>query len=306
MSYFEPVDVRLWGDKNFRALSKAGPNGQTLWMYLITGPHNRGLPGLFNLGSHEIAQRLGWQPGDVVAVAKEELIPRGMLEADWEAMVIFLPKVFNHKPPQSTNNVLGWMKLWDGISESVLKIRWAEALAAYAENAGDVEILETTRLNFLQGPPTPPPGGPPTPPPPGGGPPPPGGLNRTTTTPTTTPKRNPLPAEAAGCACLLREMILENEPKAKVPAPGTKQFEKWVQDIERIHRIDGRSWEEIENIIGWCQEDSFWRSNILCGSTLRKQFTRLVLASQHGRGKKVSGNKRVMDSMLKNKEAGRE
>jgi hypothetical protein len=37
---------------------------------------------------------------------------------------------------------------------------------------------------------------------------------------------------------------------------------------------------EVERIIDWCQRDSFWRSNVLSPSKLRKQFTQLVLKAE--------------------------
>lgn len=51
----------------------------------------------------------------------------------------------------------------------------------------------------------------------------------------------------------------------------------WLTDMDRLNRIDGRSWDEIEKVIRWCQQDSFWRTNILSPAKLRKQFDQLKL-----------------------------
>lgn len=43
---------------------------------------------------------------------------------------------------------------------------------------------------------------------------------------------------------------------------------------------DGRTVEQIENAIRWCQADSFWRSNILSAVKLREKYDQLRLAAQ--------------------------
>jgi hypothetical protein len=52
---------------------------------------------------------------------------------------------------------------------------------------------------------------------------------------------------------------------------------KWIDDMDKIMRIDGHTAEEVESVIMWCQQDSFWCSNILSPSKLRTQFDALKL-----------------------------
>lgn len=74
-----------------------------------------------------------------------------------------------------------------------------------------------------------------------------------------------------------------NDPKAKTPelvengGQPSPAFRKWATEIDRLIRIDKREAVEIEKVIIWCQEDSFWKSNILSAPKLRKQFPQLVL-----------------------------
>lgn len=101
------------------------------------------------------------------------------------------------------------------------------------------------------------------------------------TTKNSNPNSNPkeeseLPPEARQCAALLRDLILENDEKARTP----KDLTPWADAIDKLHRIDGRDWDEIEAVIRWCQDDSFWWKNILSGSKLRKQFTQLLASSK--------------------------
>jgi hypothetical protein len=75
--------------------------------------------------------------------------------------------------------------------------------------------------------------------------------------------------------------------------------DRWLGDMERIHRIDERSWEQITKAIHWCQEDEFWRANIMSPAKLRKQYDQLRLAAQ--RNTKQSKFTKTMD-WLKNLE----
>ena len=69
--------------------------------------------------------------------------------------------------------------------------------------------------------------------------------------------------------------------------------DKWLSDMERLHKIDERSWEQITKAIEWCQADDFWRGNILSPAKLRKQYDQLRLAAQ--RNTKQSKFSRTMD-----------
>lgn len=95
-------------------------------------------------------------------------------------------------------------------------------------------------------------------------------------------------------ACnLLADLIQANGSKR--PAVS----DKWLTDMERLHKIDERSWEQITKAIEWCQDDDFWRSNIMSPGKLRKQYDQLRLAAQ--RNTKQSKFTKTMD-WLKNLE----
>lgn len=72
---------------------------------------------------------------------------------------------------------------------------------------------------------------------------------------------------------LLFSLILKNNPKAR-----KANFQTWAKHIDRLHRIDQQSYEDIEKVIRWTQNDTFWLKNILSTENLRKQFDRLWLA----------------------------
>ncbi|MBT7338301.1 MAG: hypothetical protein HN802_01205 [Candidatus Jacksonbacteria bacterium] len=50
----------------------------------------------------------------------------------------------------------------------------------------------------------------------------------------------------------------------------------WAEHIDKLHRIDGRTYEQIEFMIKWTQQDSFWSQNILSTAKLREKFNSLI------------------------------
>lgn len=54
----------------------------------------------------------------------------------------------------------------------------------------------------------------------------------------------------------------------------------WLVECERLIRIDGRTPEQVQNAIAWCQQDPFWRGNILSMPKLRQRYDQLRLAAQ--------------------------
>lgn len=63
---------------------------------------------------------------------------------------------------------------------------------------------------------------------------------------------------------------------------------KWATQIDLMIRKDQRDANEIEKVIGWCQQDPFWQNNILSTGKLRKQFDKLALQME-SQGQKDSG-----------------
>lgn len=52
------------------------------------------------------------------------------------------------------------------------------------------------------------------------------------------------------------------------------------QTMNKLHRIDGYSYEDIEMVIRFSQQDSFWKQNIRSTTKLRKQFETLLIKIQ--------------------------
>ena len=98
MSIYRKVEVSMWGDEKFRRLTPLPPSGQSLWFYLLTGPHTGIMPGISQIGRAALAENLGWTP-DAFAKAFHEVFREGLAKGDWEARVIWLPNAIKHNPP---------------------------------------------------------------------------------------------------------------------------------------------------------------------------------------------------------------
>ena len=101
-----------------------------------------------------------------------------------------------------------------------------------------------------------------------------------TITKETLQKKEPLVANQnhLRLVVLLKTLILQNDPKAKIPDDITK----WIDPIDKLERIDGRTLIEIEGVIRFSQANDFWKSNILSTRNLRKHFPQLVLQAKKG------------------------
>jgi hypothetical protein len=70
--------------------------------------------------------------------------------------------------------------------------------------------------------------------------------------------------------------IRHNDPNAQVAPEG----KRWLDAARLLLDRDGRTVEDVERVIDWCQQDEFWRSNVLSMPTLREKFTQLWLKMQ--------------------------
>jgi hypothetical protein len=87
-------------------------------------------------------------------------------------------------------------------------------------------------------------------------------------------KKKELDPEAQRLATLLYTIHKTEIDQEYTVSP--KQLDAWARDIEHIHKLDGRPYDEIEDVINWCKHDSFWNSNIMSGKKLREKFPTLL------------------------------
>lgn len=73
-------------------------------------------------------------------------------------------------------------------------------------------------------------------------------------------------------ASLLRESILTHLPNARAPKQTPSSLAKWSQEMDRLLRIDGRTVEDVEDMIAWSQTHDFWRTVILSAKKFREKW----------------------------------
>lgn len=97
---------------------------------------------------------------------------------------------------------------------------------------------------------------------------------------------------------LLFQKILDRNPNHKTP-----NFDEWCKHLSLMINTDKRDPSQIEKVIEWCQDDSFWQNNILSTQKLRKQYDQLVLKMDSGNGTQLNQTQR---SILESEARARE
>lgn len=149
MARYRKIDPRMWGDEKFKNLSRIQPSGQALWIYLLTGPHTIGPPGLYQCGEAGMAEALGW-PLKGFRERFRELFREGLVEADFSARVILIKNAYRYDPPDNPNVIKNWGKLFDEVPECRLKIKYYHKLKEFLEPFGK-EFQEAFRKGFRKG-----------------------------------------------------------------------------------------------------------------------------------------------------------
>jgi len=126
----------MWGDEKFRRLSPTPPSGKYLWIYLLTGEHTDGLPGLYRLGEAALAEAIEW-PIDSLRVILAEIESLGMALVDRNARVIYLPNAIKYQPPQNPKHLHGLGKAFRRIPECGLKDTWLQQVVGFAAIKGE-------------------------------------------------------------------------------------------------------------------------------------------------------------------------
>lgn len=77
---------------------------------------------------------------------------------------------------------------------------------------------------------------------------------------------------ATNVATFFLNKILSYKPNFKKPTASS--FEKWVSDIDKAMRLDGRTEQELMDCVNWIysNEGSFWIANVQSAKKLREKF----------------------------------
>lgn len=149
---YRKIVTRLWGDERFQGLSRPQPNGQTLWLYLLTGPHTTAIPGLFAAGESGLTEALGW-PLPAFRKAWREIEQAGMARADWRARVVWIPKAILYNKPENPSVVQAWATQLRELPECDLTRQAAASIAAYLTPKGPSWLTPWTTPSDTPSPP---------------------------------------------------------------------------------------------------------------------------------------------------------
>lgn len=147
---YSKVSRRMWNDQAFRRLSGPQPNAQTLWVRLLTGPEQTCIPGLFPAWEAGLAQSLGW-PLERFRERFRELFQEGLIQADWEAGLVWIPNAIKHNQPANPNMIAHWRDTWVELPECALKAKAYQELKLFLEPLGKpyLQRFEACCLNRM-------------------------------------------------------------------------------------------------------------------------------------------------------------
>jgi hypothetical protein len=245
MGKYRKVDPRIWNDKKFNKLSD---RGKLAFFFILTHPHMTAL-GAMRASIPGLASEIGWTE-KAFREAFKEALAKGMLKHDKKASFVWLPNFLKYNKPESPNVIKSWVASLDYLPECRLKSELIQQvkdfMKALPKAFGEAlpEAFRKTMPNHEQ-------------------------------EQEQEPEQDNIfspNSDEFRHAKLLYDLILQNDPKAKEP-----NMQKWAYDIDKLHRLDRRSFEEIESAIRWCQKDDFWHTNILSAGKLRGKFQQLIL-----------------------------
>lgn len=247
MGKYRKVDPRIWNDEKFNKLSD---KGKLAFFFILTHPHMTAL-GAMRASIPGLASEVGWTE-KAFRESFQEALAKGMLKHDKKASFVWLPNFLKYNKPESPNVIKSWESALDYLPECNLKLELLQKVKDFTKALPKAfqealpEAFRKTMRNHEQ------------------------------------EQEQELEQEQDNIfspnsdefrlAKLLYDLILENDPKAKKP-----KLQNWAYDIDKLHRLDGRSFKEIETVIRWCQKDDFWLANILSAGKLRSQFQQLIL-----------------------------
>lgn len=246
-----------------------------MFLYLLTGPDQGPIPGLFVSGIGSLTDRLatlheGWTT-ETVRSALEELRGAGILRTNARPPLFWMPNAIKHRDPPNPNQVVNWRRYWCELPECTMR---DEAMLHIREHLPPPSAARFDELfPELRG-----------------------GRN-----PSGNPSRNPCrnsekgkvrrevppePAEEMRLARLLREGIRAHLPEYANNRVKDRHVATWAADIEKLMRLDGYSAADVEALIRAVHHDGalpFWRPNLLSGKKLREKFPQ-VLGQLRDRG----------------------
>lgn len=128
MAHYRKIDVRIWNDAKFRALSD---NGKLVFFFILTHPHLTAL-GAMRATVAGLSAELGWKP-EAFAKAFGEALAKGLLEHDENACFVGAPNFLRYNRPESPNVVKSWSGALDLLPECNMKAQLLKRVKGFTE-----------------------------------------------------------------------------------------------------------------------------------------------------------------------------
>jgi len=120
-----------------------------VWLHIVTGDHNEGLPGLFRLTESQIEActdihltgedtNCDFSVTDVVQWAVERFVEKDILRVDDEAGLMMIPNAIGHRPPRDEGEARAWARMAFALPESELVDDWREEFVEACETCPDL------------------------------------------------------------------------------------------------------------------------------------------------------------------------
>lgn len=133
----------MWSSADFRALSAAAPNGQTLWLWLLSCERTIAIPGVVVARIAVIADDLRWPVRATRKILLEQIVASGMAEVDEEAGLVVLTKallvdgdVRDTARPTSINQGKSWGTAFAALPRCALRDRLGDRLVEFFRRVG--------------------------------------------------------------------------------------------------------------------------------------------------------------------------
>lgn len=134
MARYKKIDVRIWNDAKFNALSS---DAQLIFLYLLTSPQTTML-GAVPVDKHTVSRILKFD--DIrYGIGYKQLSEYGMLEYD-EAGIFWIKNFLKYNPPENPKVVISWSSLLDLFPECQLLIKIAKSVLKACETRGEAYV----------------------------------------------------------------------------------------------------------------------------------------------------------------------
>lgn len=137
---YRSIDVSTWSDGWFQGLGSPPPNGQFIWLFLLTGPFSTNIPGVLLTNAEMVRAYFGWPNSKGFREAWKGATSK-VVAADTRTPLLWLPNALKPERrgnrPQSPNVVTAWGQTWTIVPECELKSDIWFALKAFVGGLGD-------------------------------------------------------------------------------------------------------------------------------------------------------------------------